>query len=261
MRVPQPKIRLVTLLVTLGAIGCAESPTASDPLRVAAPGIRAALVSSTPILINEVDADTPGTDAAEFVELFDGGVGNTALDGLVLVVYNGSDDMSYNAFDLDGQTTGADGYFVLCGDAANVANCDLDVAPNTNLIQNGADAVALYVGNAADFPNDTPVTTANLIDAIVYDTNDADASGILVLLNAGQPQVNEGGAGDQTGHSNQRIPNGAGGLRNTDTYAQLPPTPGVENIAPVVAMNVLINEVDADTPVKRSGSVSTRSRG
>ena len=54
------------------------------------------------ILINEIDADTPGTDSAEFVELTDGGVGNTALDGLVLVFYNGSNDQSYAAFDLDG---------------------------------------------------------------------------------------------------------------------------------------------------------------
>ena len=87
---------------------------------------------------------------------------------------------------------------MLCGDAANVANCDWDVSPNTDLIQNGADAVALYQADAADFPNDTPVTTANLIDAIVYDTDDGDDAGLLPLLNAGQPQVNEdGGDGDK----------------------------------------------------------------
>ena len=32
---------------------------------------------ATNVIINELDADTPGTDAAEFVELYDGGVGNT----------------------------------------------------------------------------------------------------------------------------------------------------------------------------------------
>ncbi|MCO6511569.1 MAG: hypothetical protein J5I65_12325, partial [Aridibacter famidurans] len=42
------------------------------------------------IVINEIDSDTPGTDAAEFVELYDGGTGNTALDGLVVVFFNGS---------------------------------------------------------------------------------------------------------------------------------------------------------------------------
>ena len=32
---------------------------------------------STNVIINEVDSDTPGSDAAEFVELYDGGTGNT----------------------------------------------------------------------------------------------------------------------------------------------------------------------------------------
>lgn len=197
------------------------------------------------IVINEVDADQFGTDAAEFVELYDGGVGNTPLDGLSIVLYNGSDDASYLAFDLDGMGTSATGYFVLCGDAANTANCDLDVSPDTNLIQNGADAVALVEGNAADFPNDTPVSIVGVLDALVYDTDDGDDPGLLVLLNPGQPQVNERGGGDGTGHSNQRCPDGSGGTLNTDTYAQFAPTPGAENTCPppVGAVPKKIHEV------------------
>ncbi|MCZ6653758.1 MAG: lamin tail domain-containing protein [Planctomycetota bacterium] len=179
--------------------------------------------------INEVDADQTGTDSAEFIELYDGGVGNTDLTGLVVVLYNGNGDVSYLAFDLDGESTNGQGYFVLCGDAANVPNCDLDVDPNTNLIQNGPDAVALYTGDDSDFPNGTSVTTTNLLDAIVYDTNDDDDPGLLVLLNADQPQVNECGGGGCTTDSNQRCPNGSGGGRNTHTYVQAIPTPGAEN--------------------------------
>ncbi|MBK8432229.1 MAG: hypothetical protein IPL28_13450 [Chloroflexi bacterium] len=67
---------------------------------------------------------------AEFIELYDGGVGNTPLDGLVLVFYNGSNDLSYLSFDLDGQSTDTDGYFVLCGDAANTPNCEIGCHPN-----------------------------------------------------------------------------------------------------------------------------------
>ena len=187
------------------------------------------MTNGASVLINEMDADQVGTDAAEFVELYDGGVGNTDLTGLVLVLFNGSDDASYLSFDLDGASTDAEGYFVLCGDAVNVANCDVDVSPDTDLIQNGADAVAIFEGDAADFPEDTPVTTEGLLDAIVYDTDDGDDAGLLVLLNTGQPQVNERGGGDGTGHSNQRCPNGAGGARNTETYLQAAPTPGTTN--------------------------------
>jgi predicted extracellular nuclease len=197
------------------------------------------------LLINEVDADQSGTDAAEFVELYDGGFGNTALDGHVLVLFNGSDNASYRSYDLDGQTTNGSGYFVLCGNAATTDNCDLDVSPDTNLIQNGADAVALFIGDATDFPNDTPVTTTNLVDAIVYDTNDSDDSGLLPLLNAGEPQVNEGGSGDKDNHSNQRCPNGAGGARNTSSYEQFAPTPGLENLCetPVIVTLLMIHQI------------------
>jgi len=193
------------------------------------------------ILINEVDADTPGTDSLDFVELYDGGDGNTALDGLVVVFYNGSDDQSNgSSFDLDGFSTDADGYFVL-GHAG--------VTPTPSIIfsasrlQNGADAVALHLGNAADFPNDTPVTTDGLVDALVYDTNDSDDAGLLPLLNAGQPQVNEGGSGDKDNHSNQRCPNGSGGARNTVSYAQFLPTPGAFNICVAPAKMLKIHEV------------------
>ena len=46
-------------------------------------------------MINEIDADTPGTDTMEFVELYDGGVGNVSLTGKTVVFFNGSNDLSY----------------------------------------------------------------------------------------------------------------------------------------------------------------------
>ncbi|MEM6361372.1 MAG: endonuclease/exonuclease/phosphatase family protein [Bacteroidota bacterium] len=193
------------------------------------------------ILINEIDADTQGTDIAEFIELFDGGTGNTALDGLVVVLFNGSNDLSYNAFDLDGFATNADGYFVLGN--AGVANVDLTFGSNG--LQNGADAVALYAGDATDFPNGTPVATESLIDAIVYDTNDSDDAGLSVLLNMGEPQVNEDSNGAKDTESLGRIPNGAGGERNTSSFVALAPTPGAENGAVVIPELITITEARA----------------
>jgi predicted extracellular nuclease len=228
--------------------GETSNGTAAAPFPI---GTFSTTAAEPELIINEVDADQVGTDAAEFVELYDGGLGNTALDGHVLVLFNGSNDASYQAFDLDGQSTNGSGYFVLCGNAANTANCDLDVFPDTNLIQNGADAVALFVGDATDFPSGTPVTTSNLLDALVYDTNDGDDAGLLTLLNGGQPQVNEGGSGDATGHSNQRCPNGSGGARNTSSYAQFAPTPGDDNLCetPPVITLLRIHEVQGNGAV------------
>ncbi len=132
------------------------------------------------IIINEVDSDTPGTDAAEFIELYDGGAGNTPLDGYVVVLFNGSNDLSYAAYDLDGFSTDANGYFVI----GNTGVPGVSIVFAGNFLQNGADGVALYTDNASNFPSDTPVTSTNLVDALVYDTNDGDDAGLLVLLNS-----------------------------------------------------------------------------
>jgi DNA/RNA endonuclease G (NUC1) len=186
---------------------------------------------ATNVLINELDSDTPGTDAAEFVELYDGGAGGTALDGLVVVFYNGSNDLSYAAFDLDGFHTNTSGYFTLGN--PGVPGVDFIFNPGASgLLQNGADAVALFAGNASDFPTGTAVTTTNLVDAVVYDTDDADDAGLLALLNPSQPQVNENGGGSGDTQSIQRCPNGQGGPRNTSTYLAGVPTPGGVNTCP-----------------------------
>ncbi|MFW6063287.1 MAG: ExeM/NucH family extracellular endonuclease, partial [Chloroflexota bacterium] len=210
-----------------GLPGFTGTPEAGEALNT--PGALNAEGSAPPdsnVIINEVDSDTPGADNLEFVELYDGGDGNTSLDGLVVVFFNGAFDTSYAAFDLDGHTTNGDGYFVLGNEAVSPAPA---ITFNNGLLQNGQDAVALYSADGSDFPGGTEVTTENLVDAIVYDTNEADDPDLLVLLNDGQPQVNEGGEGSSADDSNQRCPNGAGGARNTDAYVQAPPTPGAAN--------------------------------
>jgi predicted extracellular nuclease len=179
----------------------------------------------TRVLINEIDADTAGTDVAEFVELYDGGKGNTPLDGLVLVFYNGNGDQVYAAYDLDGYSTDTSGYWVAGN--AGVANVALEFSSNG--LQNGADAVALYQGDAVDFPSGAAISLTGLIDAVTYGTNDAQDSELLALLNAGQLQLDEGGSGNKDGHSNQRCENGGGGERNTDSFLQAVPTPGLAN--------------------------------
>src|SRR5262249_5514828 len=131
-------------------------------------------------------------------------------------------------FDLDGYTTNANGYFTLGNPGVPGVDLVFDPGPN-GLLQNGPDAVALYVGHASDFPIGAGVTTANLQDAIVYDTDDPDDAGLLVLLTPDQPQVNENGGGSGTTQSSQRCPSGSGGARNTSTYQQGTPTPGAAN--------------------------------
>ncbi|MBP6015508.1 MAG: Ig-like domain-containing protein [Candidatus Promineofilum sp.] len=177
------------------------------------------------VLINEVDADTPGSDVEEFIELYDGGTGHTDLSGLVVVFWNGSNDKVYRAIDLDGRQTGDDGYFVLGNQILPVA----DMIFADRALQNGPDAVAVYVGSAADFPAGAALTTDGLIDAVVYGPAASPDEELLVLLADGQRQTDEAGGGDAESHSLQRCPNGAGGAGRTAAFRPDPPTPGAPN--------------------------------
>jgi len=104
------------------------------------------------LVINEIDYDQPSTDRAEFIELKNVGSKSVDLTGVSVQLINGNGDSDYNTFGLPSQTLGAGDYFVICADPSNTPRCNLDVSPNTNLIQNGApDAVAiLFAGTVID---------------------------------------------------------------------------------------------------------------
>lgn len=199
------------------------------------------------IVINEIDADQTGTDMAEFVELYDGGVGNVSLNGMSLVFFNGATDTAYRVISLTGFTTDANGFFLVGN--AGVAGAAITFPDNT--LQNGQDAVALYSGA---FSNGAAVTTTNLIDAIVYDTGQADDAGLLVLLEAGEPQVNENQNGAVTTQSLARVPNG-GDPRRTGSYLAQAPTPGASN--QVQAGGVVITHSGTRIDVEEGGATDS----
>jgi predicted extracellular nuclease len=248
--------------VTVLANQISDLDTSDPPDNMVADHVFSFTVAASPpvvannVIINELDSDTPGTDAAEFVELYDGGVGNTSLTGLVVVFYNGSNDLSYRAIDLDGFSTNAAGYFTL----GNAGVPGVDVIFPGNILQNGQDAVALYAADATNFPNNTPVTLSNLRDAVVYDTGQADDPALLVLLNPGQPQVDESAAGDSTIASIGRCPNGEGGARNTSTYLARTPTPDGPNNCPAPPVVAAIHDIQGNgavSPFAGAGVISS----
>lgn len=160
------------------------------------------------IVFNELNIDNPGGgDTEEFIEFY--GTPLAQLDGLVLVLFEGDNNLSYESFDLDGFSLDENGFFVI-GNAA-VNNVDYIIADAT--IGNGPDAVGLYIGDAADFPNDTPPTTVNLIEAAVYGTDDPTDGALITALgldNAvpGYEQLNETFQQNFPDLSMSRVPDG-----------------------------------------------------
>ena len=115
-------------------------------------------VPGTPkLVINELDYDQDGTDAAEFLELKNTGDAAADLGAYTIQLVNGNGGAVYQTIDLPAVSLAAGDYFVVCANATTTPNCDLDVSPDTNLIQNGApDAVALVLGG-------------EIIDALSYE--------------------------------------------------------------------------------------------
>lgn len=167
----------------------------------------------------------------EFVEL-KSTTPNLPLDNYVLVFFNAgssspySNSASYFAMDLDGYSTDINGIAVF-------GNVQVSPSPTgtflNNTIQNGPDVIALYQGNASDFPLNTLATATNLIDAIAYSNNATNQP--LAMMNTLGISVctNENATSSVATHSIQR--------KNDGTFEVKLPTPGVNNDGSGVVLN------------------------
>ncbi|XP_042293533.1 uncharacterized protein LOC121914292 [Sceloporus undulatus] len=130
------------------------------------------------LLINEVNADSPGEDTLEYLELYHISGRRAPLDGYSLVLYNGNGNVAYNVKNLQGLFTDDQG-FLLMGSAAVVPKPKVILPKNT--IQNGPDAIALYFGRT-DLHVDMEVTSEGLVDALVHKSKENDRADELVAV-------------------------------------------------------------------------------
>ena len=192
--------------------------------------------SNAQVVINEFDADNPGSNDYQIVELKTP-LANTSLDGYVLVFFNGTTGTgtaSYLSIDLDGKVTDINGNF-LAGSVSVSPSPSLLI--NNAALQIGPDVVALYSGNASDFPTGTVATATNLIDAVAY-SNSATTSptalmgilGITTCYVDVQPL-------SSISKSIQRLSGG--------TYVVNPPTPKANNDLGGIPINYMTTTLDA----------------
>jgi hypothetical protein len=178
-------------------------------------------VSNAQIVINELDTDTPSTDVLEFIELKSTNP-FSALDGYTLVFFNGSSNgltnLSYYAIDLDGLVTDGNGNILLANPIV-IPSGSYTIPSNS--IQNGPDAVAIYLGDAIDFPTGTVATSTNLINALVYSNNGTTSATVLMSALGVLTSYNENVNGFAATQSIQRKADG--------TYEVKTPTPRANN--------------------------------
>ena len=129
------------------------------------------------VVINEVWADDPGADDAEFVELF--GPPNTSLAGLSLIVVDGDTggDETTSQFRrvtlqidfVSGEATDDDGYFLIGGGTV----VDPDHLIETGDLQNGTQTYALVIASDVAYCVDDVVCSEEDDDELSQDSVDA----------------------------------------------------------------------------------------
>ena len=200
--------------------GDADVNNADFSLRTSSPG--AANVCAGPkVVINEVDYDQPGTDGAEFLELKNTSAVSVNLDPYVVELVNGTGGLVYGTIELPAVSLAGGDHYVICADAATTANCDLDVTPDSNLIQNGApDGLRL-------------VLAGTTVDALSYEGDTAGAT-----------EGSGTGLEDIAGEGLSRCPDGNDTDANNVDFSLRAITPGAANSC--AAPKVVVNEVDYD---------------
>lgn len=200
------------------------------------------------VVINEIDPDTPSTDVKEFIELHSI-TPNYSLNGLVLVFFNGTStgtgNASYYTIDLDGFSTDINGNFL-------IGNSQVSPAPTLDLpettLQNGPDAIALFLGNDFDYPINTLASTSNLLDAIAY-SNSTTAPSVLMTALGLTTFVNEASTSNAANHSIQRKTDG--------TYEVKIPTPRMNNDGTGFALNYMTTTLNNSTYIENQNIIIT----
>ena len=112
--------------------------------------------------------------------------------------------MSYYTIDLDDYVTDINGLLLI---GSNFVSPVPQLLIPVSVIQNGADAVAIYQADDLDFEETTVAyVDETLIDVLLYETSDSDGQGLLTIFSEFDPNIeiiNEG-SGNNT-NSIQRI--------------------------------------------------------
>ncbi|XP_038046951.1 uncharacterized protein LOC119721160 isoform X2 [Patiria miniata] len=177
--------------------------------------------------INEINVATDDEQTNQFVEIFDGGLGQQQLDGVVLVLYKGRNSLSYQAIDLTGYSTDAHGFCVVGWVNNTNVNLGLEFDPTVGFIKSGSNAVALHLSPHQRFRAGSLASDYNLIDAVVYGQD--PALELLHTLLPHQRVLNEVGGSTSSGDRSisrcsccQRL--------NSESFGVGPATPGAINM-------------------------------
>lgn len=183
------------------------------------------------LIINEVDYDQGATDDAEFIELKNVSSSTINMDNYVLELVDGGTGSVYQTIDLPNVNLTSGEYYVICVNNSNTSNCDLDITPNADLIQDGVpDGLFIRLGSLT-------------VDALSYEGNTTNA---VETNGAG---LNDDGTAARVGLS--RVEDGDDTNNNGNDFQLACITPGSANVnstaCPTLSFSFANSTVDEPT--------------
>jgi hypothetical protein len=195
-----------TITITGITEGTAFDIALSAPCTGSVSGASPACDPIPTLVINEVDPNQPSTDTGEFIEILNTGATSANLDGLQLLLYNGSSDALYSTTILDNVILAPGDFHVVCYGSNASAYCDQTGVGGS--IQNGN-------------PDGIRLTTADgltIIDQMSY--------GGAMITTEGSSAPSDL---DDAGLGVARIPNGADTDDNGADFIRNCISPGAAN--------------------------------
>jgi len=201
---------------------------ASGPRVVNSQGV---CVPAGGLVINEIDYDQPGSDAGEFIEIYNAGGVARDLADLAVVLVNGLTGQEYERIELSGAGSSLPaGAYLVVGSPGIVAALppgtpSIEFAASSNNIQNGApDGVALL-----------DIAAPALVDALSYEgtIEAAQFDGIPGTFDLVEGTPATAADSNSSAGSLARIPDGVdSGDADSDWSFVAPTSPGAANVDP-----------------------------
>ncbi|KAJ8044574.1 hypothetical protein HOLleu_07357 [Holothuria leucospilota] len=228
-----------------------NNQTTSDAFAIRPPtplGLNDCPIFETDIKINEINIDKiyNNPNSADFIELYDGGRGNTSLDYLTLVLFDGGyHDRSYMTVGLHGYRTNSDGFFVI-GASTSMEDPDFTL-PETGFLHQGPDGIAIYRAPTMAFTYGTMAVGESIVDGIVYSLFDEASLSLESTLTPGYATFHLSIDDDSDGKSISRCYGNH--RRNPTKFGVATPSPGKPNSCSSASAgftSVVINEINID---------------
>jgi hypothetical protein len=178
-------------------------------------------LDSMMLVINEIDADQPGDDTLEFIELMNIGAGELQLDeGWRIDVFNGANGLLKDSWTFSNAPVLGSDQMALIGNSLVVdaapEGVDTIEAPE-GFVENDQESIAIYRW-------DGPSQDWIFVDAVAWGE----------VPSSGPGEGSQAPMDDPTGElSIGRCPNGQDTDDNATDFSQMPPSPGQVNICQV----------------------------